>query len=470
MKKIALLLMIGLAACQQPAPDHAVITGHVENPSDEEVEVSYMKEFVTNSREQVTVALDEDNRFTATIPLDEPRIVRLQVPRRSVNLYLEPGAETEIQFDADDSSVLPDLQGDFSVENNLLLGYNKEVADNYSRMSVLRKTAEMDPEAFAGYVQDIRQEKTDFLENHDRFDALSPGFVSLMQATIKYETFGLLMEYPMAYEHFHPSGEAPDMPDGYYDFAGDEDLFSDEYTSISAYVNFVDAFLSHKLTESAPEGGYDPDDYYAARFELANEHLTGETKDIALAGAVVSMINFGNFDQAGTYYEHAMDRISSEMYAGIVDNAYQKALALSPGKQAPAFTLTDIDGEEVSLSDFRGQVVYLDFWASWCGPCMQQVPHAKELKERMKDQDDLVFLYISVDTDESAWRSTVADKNIRGVHLNVPGFSHEVPESYNLQGVPTFYLIGRDGQIVDNRPPRPSHDNIDDVLLSALEE
>ena len=470
MKKIALLLIIGLAACGQPTPDSAILKGQVDNPAGEEAEVSYMKEFVTNTREQMTVALDEDNNFTATIPLDEARVVRLHVQPRTTNLYLEPGAETEIQFDADDSSILPEVEGDLAAENNLLLAYNKEVADNYPRMSVLRNAAEMEPEAFASYVGDIRQEKTDYLENHDRFDELDPAFVSHLKTTIKFETFGLLMEYPMAYGHFHPSGEAPEMPEDYYDFAGSEDLFSDEYTSMSAYVNFVEAFLNHKLTESAPEGGYDPDNYYATRFELANEHLTGETKDIALAGAVVSMINFGDFDEAGQYYEQAMDLVSSEVYTDIVDNAYQKALSLSPGKPAPGFTLTDIDGEEVSLSDFRGQVVYLDFWASWCGPCMQQVPHAKELKERMKDQDDLVFLYISVDTDESAWRSTVADKNIRGVHLNVPGFSHEVPENYNLQGVPTFYLIGRDGQIVDNRPPRPSHDDIDEVLLSALEE
>ncbi len=99
---------------------------------------------------------------------------------------------------------------------------------------------------------------------------------------------------------------------------------------------------------------------------------------------------------------------------------------------------------------------------------MQQVPYARELKKRMEDHDDLVFLYISVDTDELAWRNKVADENIRGVHLNVPGFAHDVPQNYNLRGVPTFYVIGRNGRIFDNRPPRPSNPRVDEVLLSAL--
>jgi len=143
-------------------------------------------------------------------------------------------------------------------------------------------------------------------------------------------------------------------------------------------------------------------------------------------------------------------------------------MALAPGQPAPEFTLTDINGNQVSLSDFAGKVVYLDFWASWCGPCMREVPFAKELKKRMANQPDIVFLYISVDTDETAWRNTVAQQQIQGVHLNVPGFDHEVPQTYNLRGVPTFFLIGRDGKIINNRPPRPSNPEIDQVLNNAL--
>ena len=139
-----------------------------------------------------------------------------------------------------------------------------------------------------------------------------------------------------------------------------------------------------------------------------------------------------------------------------------------PGKPAPDFTLLDINGNEVSLSDFRGKVVYLKFWASWCGPCMRQVPPAAELKKRMANQPDLVFLYVSIDTDNNAWRSTVDAHGITGIHMVTPGRERGAPALYQVKWIPTFYIIGRDGNIFDNRPPQPSEPNVDEVLLRAL--
>ena len=470
MKKVLLILVVALAACSRPATGPATITGHVENPADEQVEIYYIKETVTNTREEVKATLDENNRFSASLPLDEPRLVSVRIPRRSISLYLEPGAKVDVTFDGDDTTDIPEIEGDLTAENRLLAGYNADVANKYARMTVLSRAAEMGPDEFRLYVNDIYEEKLNYLRNDVRFDELSEGFVSMMEANIRYEKKGELMEYPMAAAHFRGLDSHPELPEGYYDFLDDAEIFSDQHTNLQSYVAFLNVYQNYMMQKNEPEEGYGDRDYYAVLFEQSYDAFSGETRDIALAGAVVSMIRFGDFELAGDHYERFMELATSDKYKDLVDAEYQQVLDLSPGKPAPEFTLTDIDGEEVSLSDFRGQVVYLDFWASWCGPCMQQVPYARELKKRMEDHDDLVFLYISVDTDEQAWRAKVAEENIQGVHLNVSGFSHEVPASYNLRGVPTFYLIGRDGHIVDNRPPRPSHDNIDEVLLAALEE
>ena len=470
MKKLFLIVVVALAACGRPAHDYAIVTGHVENPAGEEVEVYYVKETVTNTREEVVATLDENNRFSARIPIEDPRLVSVRTQGRSVSLYLEPGAEVNVSFDVDDTAGMPDIEGDLAAENRLLAGYNADVASKYARMTVLSRSAEMGPDEFRHYVNDIYEEKRNYLEKDVRFDALSENFVSMMQANIRYEKLGQLMEYPMAAAHFRGLESHPELPEDYYDFLDDAELFNDRHTILQSYVAFLNVYQNYMMQKNEPEEGYGDRDYYQVLFEQSYDAFTGETRDIALAGAVISMIRFGDFELAGEHYAEFMDLATSDIYRDLVDAEYQQALALSPGQPAPDFTLTDIDGEEVSLSDFRGQVVYLDFWASWCGPCMQQVPYARELKKRMEDHDDLVFLYISVDTDEEAWRSKVAEENIQGVHLNVSGFSHDVPESYNLRGVPTFYLIGRDGLIVDNRPPRPSHENIDEVLLAALEE
>ena len=82
-------------------------------------------------------------------------------------------------------------------------------------------------------------------------------------------------------------------------------------------------------------------------------------------------------------------------YTEVVEEVVREASKIKPGQPAPDFTLDDLQGQSVSLSDFKGQAVFLDFWASWCGPCIEAVPHLEELKQQTRDQK-VVFLNISL--------------------------------------------------------------------------
>ena len=73
-------------------------------------------------------------------------------------------------------------------------------------------------------------------------------------------------------------------------------------------------------------------------------------------------------------------------YTEAVETALNDALKLQPGQPAPEFTLNDLDGQPVSLSQFRGEVVLLDFWARWCGPCIGDLPYLRKIKEKTDDQ------------------------------------------------------------------------------------
>src|SRR5690606_38180730 len=99
------------------------------------------------------------------------------------------------------------------------------------------------------------------------------------------------------------------------------------------------------------------------------------------------------------------------------------------------------------LSDLKGKVVYIDFWASWCKPCLEQVPHAKTLKEELEGKD-VVFLYISIDTDTSSWKKMIELKQINGLHGIVYGGFSSVPmKLYQINGIPQYFIIGKDGKI-----------------------
>lgn len=142
-------------------------------------------------------------------------------------------------------------------------------------------------------------------------------------------------------------------------------------------------------------------------------------------------------------------------------------LSNKPLSLAPDFTLTDLNGEQVSLSDFKGKVIYLDIWASWCPPCIYEINKAKSVKKYFKDQVDtaMVFLYVSIDKDEKSWKNMVKKKNIQGVHLISKGGEEEaILQKYNVLGVPKFILIDKEGNIVDGNAKAPSDpDLINDI-------
>ena len=97
-------------------------------------------------------------------------------------------------------------------------------------------------------------------------------------------------------------------------------------------------------------------------------------------------------------------------------NAQEKK-ELKEGDQAPTFKYLDINGKEVSLSDLKGKYVYIDVWATWCGPCQYELSHLKELEKKMHGKK-IVFVSISCDKDKAAWEKMVKEQGLGGVQLH----------------------------------------------------
>lgn len=150
---------------------------------------------------------------------------------------------------------------------------------------------------------------------------------------------------------------------------------------------------------------------------------------------------------------------------------YDVKTAFTSSAAAPDFTLSDIHGNKVSLSDFKGKVVYMDIWATWCMPCMMEMNKSKSLKEKYKDNKDLVFLYVSIDKNIDKWKSTVKSKGFTGVHVNSKeGKEESITEKYKATYIPRYILIDREGNIVDEDAKRPSDAALVDDLENALKK
>lgn len=123
----------------------------------------------------------------------------------------------------------------------------------------------------------------------------------------------------------------------------------------------------------------------------------------------------------------------------------EKAPPSPSGKAAPLFTLRDLNGEQVSLSDFKGKVVILDFWATWCPPCVIEIPHFIELYEKYKDQG---FAMVGISLDHGG--VGVVESFVRKYQINYPILmaDGQVVKAYgNITSIPTTFVIDRQGNI-----------------------
>lgn len=137
-----------------------------------------------------------------------------------------------------------------------------------------------------------------------------------------------------------------------------------------------------------------------------------------------------------------------------------------PGEVAAEFNYPDIHGTEVSLSSFKGKLVYVDVWATWCGPCKAEIPALQTLETEFHDKN-IAFVSVSVDTDKEAWVDMVTERELGGTQLWADGWS-EITKDYAIFGIPRFMLFDTEGKVISTNAVRPSSDDIRDLLNSHL--
>ncbi|MFK5880561.1 MAG: TlpA disulfide reductase family protein [Flavobacteriaceae bacterium] len=146
---------------------------------------------------------------------------------------------------------------------------------------------------------------------------------------------------------------------------------------------------------------------------------------------------------------------------------YSAAVNFTKGKPSPKFNnLENFDGSTTSLDDLKGKYVYIDVWATWCGPCKQQIPYLQKIEEAYHGKN---IEFVSISTDRrnkyNAWRKMIESKEMGGIQL-FAGDDYSFSQAYQINSIPRFILIDPEGNIVDANAPRPSDPSLTKLFNS----
>ena len=149
----------------------------------------------------------------------------------------------------------------------------------------------------------------------------------------------------------------------------------------------------------------------------------------------------------------AISFIASLQFEKSKDNSLSLPKLNSP---APDFTLKNAQGKTVSIKDFKGKIVYIKFWASWCKDCIKQVVPQRNLEKAMESNSDVVFLNISVDGSEEAWKKAVERNKLSAIELlSIDGDEENINKNYDISEIPRYMVVGKKGEIINNNAPHP---------------
>jgi thiol-disulfide isomerase/thioredoxin len=238
----------------------------------------------------------------------------------------------------------------------------------------------------------------------------------------------------------------------------EENLVSENY--ISWFMGTYPEYIRRQAIRKNPAYVKEKEDIPLVR-EMAT-HYRGQIREIKLFTKMKSLINYCRSFEELEGYKSKMPKYIALLKSG-ADQTELKQLLLDKetelmrariGKPAPLFEARDSTGVLYKLRDYAGKVVYLDLWASWCGPCRAEAPHLKTLTKKYSNSDDIVFISVAVMDKPDKWRGALIKDNPGGIQLyDTEGM---VQKGYFANSIPKFILINKKGEIVSFDAPAPS--------------
>jgi thiol-disulfide isomerase/thioredoxin len=456
-----LVAHLAAGASRQPprsVPGMAVLRGHVAHATARTVRVLYGATWQGSFAHTLTAPVSAAGDFRLLVPAPAEGV--LQYGESYVQLSLVAGNDLQLTFDARQPEQSLLFTGVGANANTYLnQAFRQSNQDDAAGRTPTAQAPRVPAAELRRLADAYREGRRAALAAFAKAHPLPAAFVQQQRQALDYEWAAALLAYPAAQSKARQQRGVAALPPGYFDFLPTLHLPQQVAEGgPPAFQGLLTAYLAGVLRPLADS--LSPAPAAAERLYDRAAQTFGPTplRDLVVAQLLLAQVNYYHADLRPwlpTFRAHNRDStIARDLRQAM--HAHQR---LTSGQPAPDFTLTDASGKTVSLRDLRGKVVYLDFWASWCGPCLAEMPASIELKKQFAGRE-VIFVYISLDTKPVAWQQALAARQLAGpssVHLRTDQeFGSAVALAYGVQSIPSYWLIGRDGRLAQNKAPRPS--------------
>lgn len=439
--------------------------------------VNYLDEF-----EPKMVAAVNNQQCDFSFPVARPCAVTLQTGTQSLQLFIEPGDNVTLTVQGDSLLNSTSFTGTGAENNTFLRAFLQKFNADFSNEKLDADILAMDIDAFEIKLFEARKNQLAFFNSAISSASYNTAFKNYLSNCIRYRYDAAILAYPIVRANQSQQilfvNALPDiMLEGM-----DASLVNDDALNAAPYRDYL---YYNTVYFTSKANGFnkfkDMNLSVEQKVQTAIQNFSGQSlswsianllnNDLAKLSQYTAQHVFSTLqlkDKEGVYTTLLKKKLDEKMATKEVAATSGDAKSNTPSVRKKDTSndsgtyyppLKDIDGNSFSINDLKGKVVYVDFWASWCGPCMGEMPYSKKLHAMFDEKQlkQVEFLYISIDGSEDAWKRAAKSLALNGKVVISPGnWSSPIVKFFGISSIPRYMLIDKKGDIVDLNAKRPS--------------
>ncbi len=371
-------------------------------------------------------------------------------------LFLSPGFDLSIFINTKsfDESIV--FKGKGAAENNFLAKFYL-LNENLENLKFYGYYAKLNETAFLNLMDSIRLIEMNLLNSNK--EIMLSRFYDIEAMKINYDYRMKLNEYESLHRYLTGNNDfkvSPLFPDPFEGI----DLNNPDWFEIYEYTNLLDAYFRQLTMKQFNE--YLDSNYLLLYFKNIESQIVSPILKEKFAYDI-GKYSLMDIQDLGVVYQKTISLIQTPEKRNEITAIYNKIKLLEAGNPSPDFKFKDKSGKTYQLSDFKDKYIYIDVWATWCGPCLGEIPALKKLTDTLASKD-IVFVSICVFDEKASWEKMVEKKQLKGIQLFAEQGKNSFVDEYMIQGIPCFILLDKSGRIINANAKRPS----EPLLLKEL--
>ena len=401
---------------------------------------------------QQTIEIDQNGKGVKEITGFRPQYVRMGYGRSKIILYLDPTKDLEIAFQGDQNW------------SNLTFGGTGSDVNSYlnlqSKTQIAFQDGELDEKSFISKADSCYEVNLKRLNDAN----LPVDFVSKEKIRLKYFTYANFPLYTV-YHAYLKKLEKVEGSEKYYEKLRHLTEYNPDFLELEEYRTY--------LVDAVTAMGVRGIDYHEsivmlrAQLEEIMTHVSDSNIQEYLTHTVVfDFVNKNGIEQADIALEAHKKYVHDTKMISAFNDIYHAWEKITRGSLSPDFSGEDMSGNTITLKNLKGKYIYIDVWATWCGPCRGELPHLKKLEEKFHGQP-IEFVSLCCDQKKDAWKKMVEREQLKGVQLYI-GQNSSFATDYLITGIPRFILLDKEGKIISANMNRPSDSETEKMLIELL--